>query len=144
MATTTRTYAKPVSAGQLRTRALGVAGAVIAAVAVWVIESPILGLHLDIRFGNAAAQTIGVGFIVGATLFASLLGWAALALLERRTSRARAIWTVLAIVVLLLTLSLPLYAGIATSTKIALSLMHVAVAAVLIPTMRATSPVTHV
>ncbi len=91
--TTTRTYAARHTNQLLRTRALGVVGAVIAAVAVWVIEVPILGLHLDIRFGSGAVQTIGIGFVLGATLFASLLGWALLAILERRTPRARTIWT---------------------------------------------------
>jgi hypothetical protein len=142
--TTTGTFASPRTASLLRTRALGVAGAVIAAVAVWVIEAPLLGLNLDIRFGTGAAQTIGIGFVAGATLFASLLGWGLLAILERRTPRARTIWTAIAVVVLLVSLSLPLYAGIATSTKVALAVMHLAAAAVLIPTLRATSPVTDI
>ena len=142
--TTTRTYAARHTNQLLRTRALGVVGAVIAAVAVWVIEVPLLGLHLDIRFGTGAAQTIGIGFVLGATLFASLLGWALLAILERRTPRARTIWTVIAAVVLVASLSLPLYAGIAGSTKVALAVMHLAAAAVLIPVLRASSPVTDI
>jgi hypothetical protein len=137
--TTTGTFASPRTAPLLRTSALGVVGAVIAAVAVWVIEVPLLGLHLDIRFGTGAAQTIAVGFVIGATLFASLLGWALLAILERRTPRARTIWTAIAVVVLVASLSLPLYAGIAGSTKVALAVMHLAAAAVLIPTLRAAS-----
>jgi hypothetical protein len=137
--TSTRTFATPANAGAVRTRALGVAGAVIAAVAVWVVEVPILGLHLNIRFGSGAAQTIGIGFVVGATFFASLLGWGLLAMLERRTARALPIWTAVAVVVLLVSLSLPLIAGIATSTKVALVAMHLAAAAVLIPILRSGS-----
>lgn len=137
--TTTRTFASPRTASLLRTRAFGVVGAVMANVALWVIEVPILGLHLDIRFGTSPAQTIAVGFVIGATLSASLLGWALLAVIERRTPRARTIWTAIAAVALLASLSLPLYAGIAGSTKIALALMHLAAAAILIPTLRATS-----
>ena len=142
--TTTRTYAPAATTRQFRTRALGVAGAVVAAVAVWAIEASLLGLHLDIRFGTGAAQTIGVGLIAGATLLGSLLGWALLAILERRTSHARAIWTAVAAVVVLASLSLPLYAGIATSSKIAFVVMHLAVGAVLIPVMRASSRVTDI
>jgi predicted permease len=142
--TTSRSYTTPVNGRLLRTRGLGVAGGVAAAVAVWVIAVPILGLHLLVRFGNGPSQSIGLDFVVGATLIASLLGWALLAVLERRTPRARTIWTVVAVVVLLVSLSLPLTAGIAASTKVALAAMHLAVAAVLIPTLRATSPATHV
>lgn len=142
--TATRTFASPRTASLLRIRALGVAGAVVAAVAVWVIEVPLLGLHLNIRFGSGPAQTIAIGFVVAATLFASLLGWALLAILERRTPRARTIWPAIAVVVLVASLSLPLYAGIAGSTKVALVVMHLAAAAVLITALRAASPVTDI
>ncbi len=142
--TTTTPYPARHTNQLLRTRALGVVGAVIAAVAVWVIEVPILGLHLDIRFGTGAVQTIGIGFVVGATFFASLLGWGLLAILERRTPRAQTIWTAIAVIVLVASLSLPLYAGISGSTKVALAVMHLAAAAVLIPVLRAASRVTDI
>lgn len=45
-----------------------------------------------------------------------------------------------AIVVLLVSLSLPLSAGATISSKAALALMHLAVAAVLIPALRRNSP----
>lgn len=140
MATTT---AKDFSARAItplaRTRALGVGGAIVAAVAVWVIAVPLLGVHLLIRFGSGAPQTIGIGYVVGATLIASLVGWGLLAILERRTPRARSIWTVAALVVLLVSLSLPLTAGVSGTTKVVLALMHVAAAAVLIPVLRSGS-----
>ena len=81
-------------------------------------------------------QTIGVGLVVGASLTASLLGWGLLVLLEHRTSRARTLWTGVAVGVLIVSLSLPFSAGTTLSTKAALAFMHVAVAVVLIPTMR--------
>jgi predicted permease len=137
--TTTGTYARPSTATLLRTRALAVASAAVANAALWVIEVPLLGLHLDIRFGSGAAQTIALGFVIGATLSASLVGWALLAVLERRTASARTIWTAVAAVALIASLSLPLYAGIAGSTKVGLAAMHLAAAAILIPTLRATS-----
>ena len=92
MATTTIRYAAPAT-GVGRTRALGVAGAVLAAVAVWAIAVPLSGTHLLIRFGSGAAQSIGIDYVIGASLAASLAGWGLLALLERRTARARRIWT---------------------------------------------------
>src|ERR1700730_3093530 len=119
-----------------RTRVLGVAGATLAAVAVWVVAVPILGTHLVVRFGNSAPQSVEFGAVVGASVVASLLGWGLLAMLERFTSNARRIWTGVAIGVLAVSFSLPLGAGTTESTKVALALMHVAAAAVLIPALR--------
>ncbi len=137
--TTIREYAAPTTARLGRTRALSVGGAVVAAVAVWVVAVPLLGLHLIARFGNAAPVSVGVDFVIGASLIGSLLGWGLLAVLERRTGRARTIWTVGAVAVLLVSLSLPLSAGTTASAKVALAMMHVAVAAVLIPALRRSS-----
>jgi hypothetical protein len=134
--TTTMRYAAPARARVNRTRALGVVGAVLAAAAVWTIAVPLLGVHLLIRFGSGAPQSIGLDYVIGATVVTSLLGWAALALLERRTQRARQVWTALAVAVVLVSLTLPLIAGTTVATRVALALMHVAVAAVLIPTLR--------
>lgn len=136
MATTTISYAAPHTDHAGRTRALGVAGALGAALAVWVIAVPLLGIHLLIRFGTGPAQPIGLEYVVGATLATSLAAWGLLALMERRTARARTLWTGVAVVVLVLSLTLPLTAGTTTSAKAALALMHVAVATVLILTLR--------
>jgi hypothetical protein len=134
--TTIGEYPAPTIARRSRTRALSVGGAVIAAVAVWVLAVPLLGLNLLIRFGNGSPQTIGVASVVGASLIASLAAWGLLAMLERRNGSARTIWTAVAIAVLLLSLSLPLTAGTTASTKAVLAMMHVAAAAVLIPGLR--------
>ena len=135
----TSTAAKYSTAGITRvgrTRALGVGGAVVAAVAVWVLAVPLLGVHLLIRFGSGVAETVGLDYVIGATLIASLAGWGLLAFLERRTARARAIWTVAAVIVLIASLSLPLSVATTSGSKTALALMHIAAAAVLIPVLR--------
>jgi Family of unknown function (DUF6069) len=119
-----------------RNRILGVAGATLAAVAVWAIEVPLLGIRLETQFGNAAPQGVGIGAVVLSALAGSLAGWGLLAILERRFARARAIWTGIAIAVLLASFSLPVSAGTTTTTKVALAMMHLAVGAVLIPTLR--------
>jgi hypothetical protein len=137
MASTTRMYTSPAPDRLVWTRGLSVGGGVFAAVAVWVLAVPLLGLHLIVRFGNGTPQTVEVDFVVGASLIASLMAWGLLAMLERRTSRARTIWSVVAITVLLVSFSLPLSAGTTASTKAVLTMMHVAVAAVLIPGLRA-------
>ena len=88
------------------------------------------------RFGNQDAQTVGLGLVLTTALVGSLAGLGLLVLLERVTSRAITIWTAVAVVVLLASLSLPLVAGTTTPAKGALALMHVAVASVLIATFR--------
>jgi hypothetical protein len=134
--TTTMEYTTAAATRLSRTRVLSIGGAVTAAVAVWAVAVPLLGLHLIIRFGTGSPQSIGLDFVVGASLIASLAGWGLLAMLERRTPHARLIWTIAALAVLLVSLSLPLSAGTTASTRAALAAMHVAVAAVLIPALR--------
>jgi hypothetical protein len=138
-AANTLEYTTPATAQVARSRALSIAGATLAAAAVWVVAVRLLGTHLLVRFGADAPQTVGIGLVVGASLAASLCAWGLLALLESRTSRARTIWTVVAVVVLLVSVSLPLTAGVAVSTKATLALMHVAAASVLIPSLRRNS-----
>jgi hypothetical protein len=125
-----------VSANVVRTRVLGVLGATLAAAAVWALAVPGLGVHLMTRFGSGDAQTVGLGLVLTASLMGSLAGLGLLVVLEKVTSRAVTIWTSVAVVVLLASLSLPLVAGTTTSAKGALALMHVAVASVLIATFR--------
>ena len=115
---------------------LGVVGATLAAAAVWAIEVPLLGLPLQTQFGNTAPQEVGIGLVVVSALAGSLAGWGLLALLERRYARARTIWTWIALAFLLVSFSAPLSAGTTTATKVGLAMMHLAVAAVLIPTLR--------
>jgi len=127
---------RSASAHVRRNRILGVAGATVAAVAVWSIEVPLLGIGLQTQYGNAAPQGVGIASVVVSSLAASLAGWGLLAILERRFARARVIWTAIAIAVLLASLSVPLSAGATTTAKVSLAMMHLAVAAVLIPTLR--------
>ena len=61
-----------------------------------------------------------------------------LAVLERLTGREALLWSGLAFVVLLLSLGGPFGAGIMTSSRIVLVCLHLAVAAILIPLLRAT------
>jgi hypothetical protein len=119
-----------------RTRAAGVGAAAAAAAVVWTVAVQLLGVHLVIRFGHSAPQTIGIGLVVGVSLGASLAAWALLAVLERRMSSARTIWTRTAVVVLLLSLSMPATAATTVSTAVTLGAMHVAVATMLIAVLR--------
>ena len=122
MATTTAPIAR-ATAQVGWNRLLGVAGATLAAVAVWALAGPILGTSLVIRFGDGAPQAIGIELVVIGSLTGSLLGLGSVVVLEKFTSRARTIWTAVAIGVLLVSLSLPLVAETTASTKAALALI---------------------
>ncbi|MGP3989238.1 DUF6069 family protein [Streptomyces sp. 3N207] len=117
-----------------RRRRLGASGlAVPAPVLVWLVADPVLGHRLRIVDGE---QTLDIGAVpvVLVALLAALAGWGLLAALERfGVRRARAVWTGVAVAVLALSF-LPLTGdGMDGGTRAALALMHLAVAAVLIP-----------
>jgi Family of unknown function (DUF6069) len=103
------------------------------------VEVPLLGIHLNIRFGTGHTQTIAVGQVIGVAVAASLLGWLLLALLERHTSHAGRIWTTIALAALAVSLALPIAAATTTSAVIGLIVMHVTVGAVVIPAMARTA-----
>jgi hypothetical protein len=138
MLTTTNAPAVP-HVKQGRSRALCAAGGALAAALAWIVEVPLLGIHLNFRFGAGHIQTIAVGQVIGVTVAASLLGWLLLALLERRTPRARLLWTTIALAALIASLALPLAVATSTSAVAGLIVMHLAVGGVVIPTMAHTA-----
>jgi Family of unknown function (DUF6069) len=124
---------------QHRPRALCTAGGALAAALAWIVEVPLLGIHLNVRFGTGHIQTIAVGQVIGVTVAASLLGWLLLALLQRRTTHARPLWTTIALAALAASLALPLAAATTTSAAAGLIAMHLTVGAAVIPAMARTA-----
>jgi hypothetical protein len=129
-----------------RARALCAAGGALAAALAWIVEVPLLGIHLNVRFGAGHMhtgaghiQTITIGQVIGVTVAASLLGWLLLALLERRTPHARLLWTTIALAALAASLALPLAAATTTSAVTGLIVMHLTVGAAVIPAMAHTA-----
>lgn len=116
-----------------RDRALTVAGAGVAAAVVWVVGEPLLGHDLVVQQSGQDAQDLGLAAMVIFSVIPALLGWAFFAGLERVTSRAPLIWTVVALVVLLVSFAPLLGVEASGGSKVVLALIHVAVAAVLIP-----------
>ncbi|MBG6065644.1 DUF6069 family protein [Micromonospora ureilytica] len=116
----------------LRRRALGVAAAVVACLVIWAIGA-VAGVDYTVESPGQPATVIGAGAIVTVALGAALLGWAALALLERFATRvARPVWISVAIVVTVLSF-VPLLSVEATGgAKLVLGATHVAVAVALI------------
>ena len=140
MLTTTTSAARAVpDAKQGRARALCAAGGALAAALAWIVEVPLLGIHLNFRFGTGHIQTIAAGQVIGVTVAAALLGWLTLALLERRTPHARLLWTIIALAALAASLALPLAAATTTAAVAGLVVMHLTVGAAVIPAMAHTA-----
>jgi hypothetical protein len=116
----------------LRRRALGVAAAVVAPLAIWAIGA-LAGVDYTVESPGQPATVIGAGAIVMIALGAALLGWAALALLERFATRvARPVWISLAVIVTALSFVPVLSVEATGGAKLALGATHVAVAVALI------------
>jgi hypothetical protein len=137
MLTTTASAVPQIKHG--RARALSAAGGALAAALAWIVEVPLLGIHLNVRFGAGHIQTITIGQVIGVAVAASLLGWLLLALLERRTRRARIRWTTVALAALAASLALPLAFASTTSAVAGLIVMHLTVGAVVIPALARTA-----
>jgi predicted permease len=135
----TATLADRPGVQQARSRALCVAAGAAAAAITWALEVPLLGLHLATRFGAMRPQTVTLGHVLGAALAAGLLGWLLLALLERRTPRARRAWTSTALFVLAASLAGPLAAATTASAATGLIALNLVVGAVLIAGMARTA-----
>src|ERR1700685_365256 len=110
-----------------RTRALCVAGGALAGAVAWIVEVPLLGIHLNFRFGTGHIQTIAAGQVIGVSLAASLLGWLLPPLLERHPPQPRPVWPPMALAALAASLALPLAVATTTSAEAGLIAMHLTV-----------------
>src|SRR5260370_40226214 len=110
-------HVRTASAHVRRNRILGVAGATFAAVAVWVIEVPLLGINLQTQFPYSAPLGVSIGAVVVSALAGSLAGWGLLALLVMLYARARTIWTGIASTCWLSSYSHPLVAVATSATE---------------------------
>ena len=120
-------------------RGAAVLGATAAATAIWAVAAT-AGVDLTVSFGSGQpVQKVTVVNVVVAALVGSLAGWGLLALLERFTARARAIWTVVAMLVAVLSLGAPLSSIASPGTKVSLAAMHLVVSAVMIVVLRRTT-----
>ena len=130
--------ASPLAGRRWWHRAAAVAGAAAAAALVWTVAVPVAGVDLAVRMGEQT-QDVGVGSVVAVAATAGLLGWALLAVLESRTRRAAGIWTGAALAVLALSLVGPLTSAATAAAGVVLVVLHLTVAAALIPALRRTS-----
>lgn len=139
--TTQGTSTVPAGAGALRVRrAVAVVLAALAAVLVWVLAVPVAGAGLLVEAADGTSAAVEVSAFVASSLTAALLGWALLEVLERTVARPRRVWTVVAVVFLVLSLAGPLgMPGIALADRLWLALGHLAVAAVYVPLVARTA-----
>ncbi|WFE40451.1 DUF6069 family protein [Micromonospora sp. WMMD998] len=121
-----------------RDRLLTVLVATAATLLGWVVAVPLAGVELIARAGDAE-QRVTPAAVAVSTVLAGLAGWALLALLERFTGRARTVWTVVAALVLLLSLLGPLTGGVGRSATATLAVLHLLAGAVLVPGLRRTA-----
>ena len=122
-----------------RRRALVVAGATLAATAVWLVAQA-TGTDLEVTVAGQPPMVVSLPLVVVTALAAALAGWGALAILQRVTSRGRTLWTGLAVAALLMSFGPVATVETNAAVRTSLALMHVAVAAVLVPGLRGTVP----
>jgi len=130
-----------ISSTRRRARLFAVGAAILTGLVVWVIAVPLFDVTLTAtRAGDdSQVQEIGIIAVLTTSLVSGLAAWGLLALLEKFTARARTVWTLIAGIVLLLSLVGPLTGGTTTSAKVTLLAMHVAVGGVLILLLRRSS-----
>jgi len=137
--TTSTAERVPSSRRRVAPRAVVAVGAVSAAVTVWAIAIPVLGLSVTVPDSPGSTNRSELAFlpVVMTAAVAALAGWGLLAVLERVARRSRTVWTAIALTVFLLTL--PYLPGFTVTARIVLTLLHLALAAVLIIGMRLTT-----
>ncbi|MFW5417909.1 hypothetical protein J0910_14955 [Nocardiopsis sp. CNT-189] len=116
----------------IRVRAATVVAAAAAALAVWAVADPLLGIPL-IAQGAPGRPPMEVGPVpvLAVSVGSALAGWALLALLEGFTARGRTVWTVIAVAVVLLSL-VPVLGGRGTAVQVILASQHVLVGGIVI------------
>lgn len=117
-----------------RTATLALAGAALATIAVWGIAQTVAGLN--VRLGSGSVRHVGVASVLLVSVLAALAAIATRQVAERTLARPRRVWTRAALIAVVVSLAGPLSAGTTVATKLSLAAMHLAVAAVLIATLR--------
>lgn len=115
-------------------RLSAVVGAVVAALVVWVIAVPILGIDLTVLMAGQS-QTVGVLSIVIVAALAALAAWGVLAILERAARRPGRVFLIIALVFGVLSLLGPVTSANSVGAGVVLCIMHLAVAATVTATL---------
>jgi hypothetical protein len=126
------TSPRPPKARRPLLRLAGVGATVVVTLAVWTVGR-LAGADYVLR-DPSGSVTIDPVVTAVVTLVASLLGWGALALLERLTRHAARIWVGTASIVVIASMVPIFLVDAAPGTQVALFFVHLAVA-VLVPAL---------
>ncbi|MBA9003503.1 DUF6069 family protein [Thermomonospora cellulosilytica] len=118
------------------TRAAAIAGAMLTASVLYLAGRAAGADFVLSDPGTGETSSLTLVHMSGVAAQCGLLGWAVLALLERLTRHARTIWTALAAAVLALSFAPIWLLQVAADTRVMLMIIHVAVAAALLPMLR--------
>jgi hypothetical protein len=118
-------------------REMAIVAAIVVNVIILVVGRLVTG-EFPVATTGEDDRTVGFGQVILMTGVSGLIAWGLLAVLERTTSRAKTIWTVIAVIAFLLSIVGPLDGGVDAVSKVVLALMHVGAAATIIPLMRRT------
>ena len=130
----TTTTAQPTRTSLSR-NAITVTGAAVGALALWLVETRLIGVDLAVRTGDVVQPVTGVSVVATALvagLAATLSAWLLTRLAPRR---CRTVWTVLASAVLLISLLGPLGATSAAAV-VSLVALHLLVGLALLVGLR--------
>jgi len=139
---TTPSRARARAGAHSAARLASVLSGALAAVVVWAaLDVAVSGVRQP-GFGGATPHSLTVGAVAAAGLVGGFLGWAALVVTERVLQRGVKTWLTITLTGLVLSLGGPLSGeGIDNADRAALALLHLTVAAVVIPLLyRTTSP----
>ncbi|HEU5210298.1 MAG TPA: DUF6069 family protein [Longimicrobiales bacterium] len=119
-----------------RPRLLGAVIAMLACVLIW-LAGGVAGASFVVSFGaEEPPMEVTLGAVIGSVLAAAVAGWVLRIALELLTTRARTIWTAVALTAAAVSL-LPAFAYEAdVETTVSLTFMHIAAAAAIIPFFR--------
>lgn len=108
---------------------------------VWALGEVILGVDLrQPSFSDAPPEELGGGMVLTAATVNCLIGWAVLAACERLTVNPRRPWTVIATLVLVLSLVAPLSGdGVSDGNRAILVAIHLIAGATMIAGIRRTT-----
>ena len=113
--------------------------AALAPAVVWLIAIGILDREVTVPESPGSDTFVDLDFgpVLGASILAVLAGWGLLVLLGRITPKALTIWTVIAAVVLVV--SLPWNPDFTATERLVISTMHLLLGLILIGGLRLTS-----
>jgi hypothetical protein len=121
-------------------RAMAIVVAIVTNLVILIIGRLLSGTYPTANVGGSE-QIIGFAQVIIVTTLVGLLAWGLLGVLERATTRAKTIWTVIAMIFLVLSLLGPLGGGADTMSKVVLACIHIGAAAPIIFLMRRTTGV---